>query len=73
MNTQCQCCASPLGERIRIEATERIVCLRCLGFIAGWLIELENPLSASAEALTTHPAGADAPASQPTNEKEKCP
>lgn len=38
--TQCQCCASPLGNRVCLDGTERIVCDKCLGFIARWWIEL---------------------------------
>ena len=37
---QCQCCASPLGEPIRMDGTERIICTSCLGFIARWWVEL---------------------------------
>lgn len=39
---QCQCCASPLGDLIRVENTERVICTSCLGFIARWWIELGN-------------------------------
>lgn len=39
---QCQCCASQLGEEIRVEGTERVICPSCLGFIARWWIELGN-------------------------------
>lgn len=41
-SAQCQCCASPLGEPIRVENTERVICPTCLGFIARWWIELGN-------------------------------
>jgi hypothetical protein len=43
MSSQCTCCASPLGEVIRCKHTERVVCLRCFGFLAAWLLELEQP------------------------------
>lgn len=39
---QCQCCASPLGEPIQLEHTKRILCTQCLGFMARWIIELEQ-------------------------------
>jgi hypothetical protein len=42
---QCECCASPLGERVLMEHTTRMICDRCLGFITRWLIELESPNS----------------------------
>lgn len=41
-SSQCECCASPLGDEIKLHHTTRIVCLRCLGFMARWLIELER-------------------------------
>ncbi len=39
-SSQCQCCASPLGDVIKIQGTERVICGQCLGFIARWWIEL---------------------------------
>ncbi len=39
---QCECCSSCLGDKIKLEHTERIICDDCLGFMARWLIELEN-------------------------------
>jgi len=40
---QCECCASPLGTPIQVEHTTRIMCDKCLGFIARWLVELDPP------------------------------
>ena len=40
MTMPCQCCSSPLGVFVRVEGTERIICERCLGFIARWWIEM---------------------------------
>jgi hypothetical protein len=39
---QCQCCASPLGDTIKLKHTERVICSDCLGFMARWLVELEQ-------------------------------
>ena len=36
----CPICAAPLGNRVCLDGTERIVCDKCLGFIARWWIEL---------------------------------
>lgn len=42
MITQCQCCASPLGEKITWRKTQRNVCNGCLGFIARWIAEVNE-------------------------------
>jgi len=39
---QCECCASPLGEAVTVDGVTKIVCDKCLGFIARWLIEMEQ-------------------------------
>jgi len=45
-SSQCDCCASQLGKELRLEHTKRVICDECLGFLARWIIELnENPQS----------------------------
>jgi hypothetical protein len=38
----CQCCASPLGEKAEWKGTTRLICAKCLGFWARWMMELNN-------------------------------
>lgn len=46
---QCECCSSPLGDLIKLQGTKRIICLRCLGFLARWVIELEEQQNAKGQ------------------------
>ena len=38
---QCECCSSPLGEAVTVDGVAKIICDKCLGFIARWLIEMD--------------------------------
>ena len=42
MSAPCECCASPLGERVSLRGVSKIVCDQCLGFIYRWLLDIEN-------------------------------
>ena len=40
---QCECCSSALGESVTVDGVTKIICDKCLGFIARWLIQMDAP------------------------------
>lgn len=42
MITQCECCSSPLGKRLKAGNVDHIICNQCLGFMSRWFFEFYN-------------------------------
>ena len=67
--TQCQCCASQLGETVAVNGVVRVVCNNCLGFMARWLIEMENAERLEAQRMEGPGIVASLAAMEPTNQE----